>query len=352
MTKILFLESYYSGSHKFFLNQIKTHTKHSIDILTISDMGWRLNFERSALYFYSKIENINNYDIIVATTMTDISSFKSFYKNIPPIILYWHENQFAYPGNKNRYLGLRDIQNYFTADFNLFNSNFHKNDFLTKFNSYLNDFNLSFDSKYLKNKYNNIDIVYPGFDLDALFQFEQKRDNQIPVFLWNHRWSKDKDYSTLFSAMRYLKRRDYKFKLNILGERVYQSNPDFENFKKQLKDNIINFGYLDSKDDYYKAVWNSDFIISTALEENFGISVVESMAAGLTPIFPNRLSYPELIPEKYHSKILFNNYDQFTNSLVNLIKEFPKSKIDFSEVMKKYDIKISAEKFDKIIEEI
>ena len=47
--------------------------------------------------------------------------------------------------------------------------------------------------------------------------------------------------------------------------------------------------------------------MSTALQEFFGISVIEGMAAGAFPILPDRLVYPERIPDEFADRMLYRS---------------------------------------------
>jgi len=42
-------------------------------------------------------------------------------------------------------------------------------------------------------------------------------------------------------------------------------------------------------------------------QENFGMSVVEAMIMGCIPLLPNRLAYPEILPEAYHEHFLYRH---------------------------------------------
>jgi glycosyltransferase involved in cell wall biosynthesis len=44
-----------------------------------------------------------------------------------------------------------------------------------------------------------------------------------------------------------------------------------------------------------RVLQQADVIVSTARHEFFGLSVLEAMSAGVVPLLPNRLSYPELL---------------------------------------------------------
>ena len=41
----------------------------------------------------------------------------------------------------------------------------------------------------------------------------------------------------------------------------------------------------------------SDFVVSTANHEFFGIGILEAIAAGCTPLLPDRLSYPAILQD-------------------------------------------------------
>jgi glycosyltransferase involved in cell wall biosynthesis len=56
-------------------------------------------------------------------------------------------------------------------------------------------------------------------------------------------------------------------------------------------------------------------VVSTALQENFGIAVVEAAACGCLPLLPHRLSYPELLPADLHPALLYANTADLTNKL-------------------------------------
>jgi hypothetical protein len=49
-------------------------------------------------------------------------------------------------------------------------------------------------------------------------------------------------------------------------------------------------------------------VVSTALHEFFGAAVIEACYCNCFPILPNRLSYPELIPEACHNDCLYDDF--------------------------------------------
>ena len=70
---------------------------------------------------------------------------------------------------------------------------------------------------------------------------------------------------------------------------------------------FINTQELDlNKDEFYKLISKSKIMVSFALQENFGFSMLEARYLGCKVVVPNRLVYPEL----YHSDDLYNTFDE------------------------------------------
>ena len=62
-------------------------------------------------------------------------------------------------------------------------------------------------------------------------------------------------------------------------------------------------------------------MVSTAIQENFGIAVVEAIRLGCYPLLPRRLSYPELIPERFHESCLYGDADDLAARLGALLAD-------------------------------
>ena len=73
--------------------------------------------------------------------------------------------------------------------------------------------------------------------------------------------------------------------------------------------------YAESEAEYARLLWDADVVLSTAVHEFFGVSVVEAIYCGAAPVLPDRLSYPELIPPEFHARCL---YDDFAGLLARL----------------------------------
>ena len=60
---------------------------------------------------------------------------------------------------------------------------------------------------------------------------------------------------------------------------------------------------------------SADVVVSTAHHEFFGISVTEAIYAGAFPVLPNRLVYPERVPEHLHARCLYDDDQDLVDKL-------------------------------------
>ena len=123
--------------------------------------------------------------------------------------------------------------------------------------------------------------------------------------MWNHRWEFDKRPEAFFRALTRALEQGHEFLLSLMGECFQKVPKPFLEAKRTFGDRVIQYGYVPSRTEYYRRLSEGDVIISTAVQENFGISVIEAIRHGCFPLLPERLSYPELIPQEYHRECLY-----------------------------------------------
>lgn len=290
-------------------------SRHQVDILSLAPRFWKWRMRGSALAFVRQVENFNDYDLVFATDMVDVTDFKALAgPQCPPVALYFHENQLSYPlepGEKRDFhLGFTNIISALAADGVFFNSKFHRDDFFSAANSLIRkmpDFRPAWILDKIRGK---TCVLYPGIDLDPRgFIPSELQDSSLdrPLVIWNHRWEYDKNPNVFFTVLERLKHRGIRFYLALMGEQ-YGTVPEvFNGIEERFDTELLVCGYQEQVADYRKWLAKGSVVISTAIQENFGISVMEAVAHGCLPLLPNRLSYPELIPEHLKADVIYRD---------------------------------------------
>ena len=62
-----------------------------------------------------------------------------------------------------------------------------------------------------------------------------------------------------------------------------------------------------SRPEYQRLLDRADIVVSTAVQEFFGVAVVEAVWHGAFPVLPDRLVYPERIPPAHHERVLYRS---------------------------------------------
>lgn len=358
--KILFLEPFYGGSHKDFALGFKAHSRHSISVITLPARFWKWRMRGAALYFLKKIKDITEYDAIFVTDMIDLTDFKAFLgNNIPPVVMYFHENQLSYPIASDQvrdfHLGFTNIISATAADQVVFNSQFQFNEFIReaeKLIKMMPDYRPGWMIDQIKNK---TQIIYPGCRFRKGELEIGRQDTTPPLIVWNHRWEYDKNPEVFFNVLEKIKAKNINFSLAVLGERSEQYPEIFDRAEKQFKDQICVFGFVDSHEEYLSWLEKGSVAVSCAIQENFGISIVEAVRRGCLPLLPDRLSYPEIIPEQFHSQVIYRSENELKEKLEKLLlksEEYMAVRKRLSMAMEKFSWENQVKQYDDILERV
>jgi glycosyltransferase involved in cell wall biosynthesis len=141
-----------------------------------------------------------------------------------------------------------------------------------------------------------------------------------PVILWNHRWEFDKDPELFFSVMDDLAAAGLDYRLILAGACSQVKPKPFLAARRRHHDRILSYGYVPSRRDYARLLGKADIVVSTALQENFGVSVVEAVACGAWPLLPRRLAYPEVLPTAWHDACLYDSRADLVRRLETLLR--------------------------------
>ncbi len=309
--RITLLESYYGGSHKTWADGYQRASKHEVELITMPAQFWKWRMQGGAITFARLLES--KPDLIIASSMIDLSIFRALtFRRLGnvPIALYLHENQLSYPQNKRQGHGWRyGFINYVSAlcaDAVYFNSDFHMSDFMTQLPRMLKNFRDYYELQTIAEIRAKARVLPVGIDLRRYDRYSTDKDDaQPPTILWNHRWEEDKDPAAFVNSMIKLAAEGYEFRLAITGENFGKMPQVFHAAQSLLSDKLIQLGYVDEFADYARLLWQSDYVVSSAWQEFFGISICEAIYCGCLPILPDRLNYPHLLTEALKSACLY-----------------------------------------------
>ena len=128
--------------------------------------------------------------------------------------------------------------------------------------------------------------------------------------------------SFFFEAILALEDRGIDFRLALMGENFGKIPDAFRTARKRFKDKILQYGYVSERGEYEKWLKRGALVISTAIQENFGIAVVEAILMGCIPLLPGRLSYPEILPSAYHEHFLYHNKTDLMQKLFDIMTHY------------------------------
>ncbi|HWQ11911.1 MAG TPA: DUF3524 domain-containing protein [Roseiflexaceae bacterium] len=173
-----------------------------------------------------------------------------------------------------------------------------------------------------------------------------------PVILWNSRWEYDKAPQAFFGALRELETRGVSFQVIVAGESVDPQEPSFAAARDWLAPRTLHWGYAPDLETYCRLLHRADIVVSTAVQEFFGIAVVEAMYCGCVPVLPRRLSYPELLPPQHHATCLYED-GALAERLQAVIADIETLRTrDFRAVAAPYDWSHMAPRYDAAFERV
>jgi glycosyltransferase involved in cell wall biosynthesis len=358
--KFLFIEPFYGGSHRDFADGLTAFSKHQIDLITLPARFWKWRMRGAALYLYQKIKSFGDYDGLITTDLMSLSDLKALCgSDLPPSLVYFHETQLTYPlapGERIDYqFGFTDITTALASDKILFNSHTHYKAFFSQLPAFIKmmpEFRPTWVVEKIRDK---TGVLYPGCHFSAEMSRSEFSQNDLPLIIWNHRWEFDKRPDDFFNALEIVLKKNIDFKIAILGENYQKVPKAFLMAKKNFENQIVHYGYVESREEYYKWLSKGDIVVSTADQENFGISIIEAVRLGCLPLVPNRLSYPEIIPDEFHEDFLFQDQDELVKKLIFLLSNLEGTKekrIKLSESMNSFAWENQIKLFDNILQQL
>ena len=309
--------------------------------------AWRVRGNSLSWAFNHRQTLTDNYDLLIVTSLTDLSSLRGFVPELTclPTLVYFHENQFGYPTNtppsppahpaatqapdltaghpdakqtndQSNKVNAQVLSLYtaLCADHIAFNSQWNQRSFfdgleklLTKLPDHVPDGLM----QQLRARSSVLAVPLP----DRLFPENANQNNDtrhLPgkndtlQIVWNHRHEYDKGPALLLAIVQRLVSQGLSFRLHLLGQRFRNEPEEFSRIRTLLAQHYTEFDiapgidkWLPSRKEYEQTLTQSDIVLSTALHDFQGLSILEAMALGCIPLAPAALAYPEYIDADY-----------------------------------------------------
>jgi glycosyltransferase involved in cell wall biosynthesis len=247
-----------------------------------------------------------------------------------------------------------------------FNSDFHRRAFFEALPGLVGRFHDHQELDLLPTLEAKAHVLPPGIDLKRLDEDQDDHGpspmvdaicspaqtlTRSPVVLWNSRWEYDKQPAAFFDALAALEARGVDFRVIVIGEHIDPQAPDFVAAREKFGPRALAWGYAADLESYRRRLWQADIVVSTAIQEFFGISVIEAMYCGCVPILPRRLSYPELLPPEFHATCLYDTHAELVDRLQAAIANLPALREQpFAAVAARFDWAQIAPRYDDLFE--
>lgn len=311
--KILLLSAYDTDSHKSWCQGLQAHLPQvNWTYLTLPGrhFSWRIRGNALSWVYGPEGDKLHqDYDVILATSMVDLATLKGLVPNLAntPCIMYFHENQFAYPKSQQQHRSIEpQMVNLFSAlsaQTVLFNSQYNRESFLSNAAKLLKQLPDHAPISAIKNIEDKSEVLPVPIAAPVTINRAVRAgtfDHQQPLqVIWNHRWEYDKGPESLLKLVQAVEDTQLPIRFVIAGL-SFRSKPDaLQSIESGQYGCVSHIGTFANKHDYYEALSNCHVVLSTALHEFQGLAMLEGAAYGCIPLAPNRLAYPEWISPTY-----------------------------------------------------
>ncbi len=307
--RVLLLSAYHAESHRAWAEGLMAalpEWEWILLSLPARHFSWRLR-GNSLSWAMLEGETLSaDYDVLLATSMTDLSALRGLCPALCrlPTLVYFHENQFAYPASDQQRGGVEpQILNLYTAlaaDKVLFNSDYNRQSFIDGADALLKklpDFSPRCE---VAARLARSEVLPVGISPQ---QAPPRSAGERLSLLWNHRWEYDKGPEQLLALLRACEAAALPLDVSIVGQQFRQQPEVFSQLRALLGNSrclrLKHFGYLESAGDYRALLASCDVVLSTALHDFQGLAVMDAVAAGCRPLLPRRLCYPQWFAETY-----------------------------------------------------
>lgn len=312
--KILLLSAYDAASHQRWRLDLEQHfPAYQWTALSLPPryFSWRIRGNSLSWAFGHREILMQDYALLIATSMVDLSALRGFIPSLArvPTLVYFHENQFAYPVGEEQFNSVEPqvitLYSALCADKLLFNSAFNRGSFLDGAAALLQRLPDHVPLGLIERLIARSDVL-PVPLAENLYIEKPKKADQLFV-VWNHRWEYDKGPERLLAMLQMFffspefSEKLPRLKVHVVGQQFRQQPAAFTAIKSLLQqhDALGQWGYQADVAKYRELLRESHIVLSTAIHDFQGLSVLEAVAAGCIPLVPARQVYPEWFGEPY-----------------------------------------------------
>jgi len=363
--RITIAEPYCTGSHASWVHEYASHSRHTLDLLTLPGRNWKWRMHGGAVTLAARfLATAGRPDLILATDMLDLTTFLALTRKQSsgcPCALYFHENQLTYPwspgdpdpgASRDLHYAFINYASALAADAVLFNSGYHRDVFLGALPGFLKGFPDACEAATVPQIASKSRVLPLGVDLRRLDQHRPAGGSAAgpPLLLWNHRWEYDKDPEAFFSALYQLADQGVEFRLAVLGESFGRAPAVFGEARERLAGKVVQWGYLESFAQYAGWLWRADILPVTSRQEFFGASVVQALYCGCAALLPDRLAYPEHVPARERGRLLYRGDESLADRLRVLLDRPDRGAVSLRSFVARYDWEQLAPVYDDFFE--
>jgi glycosyltransferase involved in cell wall biosynthesis len=360
--QVYLLSPFHGGSHASWAEGYVQHSAHAVKVFSLPGRHWKWRMHGAAIPLARQLATFPRPDGLLATDMLDLASLRALlpphWREVP-MALYFHENQLTYPWSpqdadpaqqRDHHYGFINYRSALAADAVWFNSTYHQQSFFAALRTLLQRLP-DYRELDLANQLAAGSRVMPlGLSLPAARS--ERPVGQPPLLLWNHRWEYDKAPEAFFDAMLALAEGEYPFELAVLGQSYGRKPPIFAKAQERLGARVRHWGYVADRAEYWRWLHRADLLPVTAVHDFFGASTVEAMAAGVYPLLPQRLAYPEHVPASLQAAHLYAEQADFLPRLQAWLAAPLRAEATLRDHVRRYAWSVVAPQYDAALENL
>jgi glycosyltransferase involved in cell wall biosynthesis len=341
--RILLLSAYDAASHKYWRQQLQ-HQLPEFNwtqlALPARHFNWRIRSNAMQLASREYERLTQSHDLLIATSMVDLATLRGLIPDLAqiPSVLYFHENQFAYPAGQQRKENVEPVlvplYSALCAEQVAFNSAFNRASCIEGTLALSKRLPEALPTRLFEKLEASLVLPVPLVPPPEFSATHHQHENIASVgesatgtealeVVWNHRWEYDKGIGLLAEIVALVQKQGLPIRFHIVGQQFRDKPRGFSKIEDSLaqiseQSGIARgaFGYVKDREDYQRLLKNAHVVLSTADHDFQGLAVQEACLAGCQALVPDALVYPEYIPK--HQR--FDVYEDIQKTAIGAVE--------------------------------